>query len=383
MTKLFVLTLQPLRERYTEYWYYWFKDRLCKYFDEIIYVDGDILEHDIGNGAFLPIAGSYYWEFTQLSKMTKLIHSGAVSDDDIVLAMDIEFPGHAVAVKYLLQKMGLNTKVYGWLHAGSYTKGDFVQFLEPSMKYFEMGWLMAFDGIFVASKYHKQAILKRRVFPLMTNTNAVDATEIYSKIHVVGNPFYVDWAWSLAGISEPKPFEEREYDIIISDRPDVEKNIAWALAIAVASNAKKIAVCTGRKEWRGWNFKHIRTLAERLGVDIYEGLSKREYYRLLNNSKIWLTASHEENFGYCAVEALAFRTIPVMPNCCAFPEHVDYNPKYLYDNFDDAVYKINRFLRHGDNTQLENYVRKYEETLDLVASIMLSRCKPCLSSSLQ
>ncbi len=368
--KLYVLTLQPLRERYTELWYVWFRRELSKYF-RVVYIDGIPIEGSVSDGAFLPPVGAYYWELSQIARFIDMIRHGVIEEGSYVLVMDIEFPGHSWAVKHLCLLKGLDVKVYGWLHAGSYTKGDYTERFSKWQKWMELGWMSIFDGVFVASKYHKNAIVERRLTPLATIANEPELAEIKHKIHVVGNPFYVEDAWRIAGIKEPKPHEERDYDVIITDRPDVEKGVAWALAIAVASEAKKIAVCTGRREWRGWNFRNIRKLVERLNVDVYEGVSKSEYYRLLNNSKVWVTATQEENFGYCAVEAMSFNTQPVMPNNFAFPEHVDGNDLFLYRTYDEAVEKINYFLKNCHN--VVNYVRKYEKTLDRVAMIILGK----------
>lgn len=366
---LYITTLQPLKERYTELWYRWFKKYLSKYF-KVEYIDGEVLENRITHGAFLPVMGSYYWEFTQLAKAVEKIYREG--NPDAILSMDIQFPGHAFALKYLMLKMGYKTPVFGWLHAGSYTRGDFVEFLAPSMKYYEMGWIMTFDGVFVASRYHKQAIIERRI---KTIAHPDDYEILVNKLHPVGNPFYIREAYDIAGITEPKPHEERKYDIVIPDRPDLEKNIPDLLSIILASKAKTIAVVTGRREWRGWNYRRIREFLEKLRtikgvkIDLFEDASKKQYYNILNDSRVYVTASREENFGYCSVEAMAFNVQPVLPNCCAFPEHVEGDNRFLYNSYDEAVEMIDFFLEHA--YYVVPYVRKYELVLENVAKIIM------------
>jgi hypothetical protein len=366
--RIILLPLEPLEERYTAQWYVWFPREFERLGIDYIIVDGERLTERVESGVFLDIHSSYYWEFSQLQKVIKMFKNNEIKDDDIIFSMDIEFPGHFYALKYLALKTNKKVKTYGFLHSGSYVDGEFVSFLEPSMKYFELGWLETLDGIFVGSNYHKQLIIKRRLEPF-------NRTDLANKIHVTGNPFFINDACELV---KPKPLDKREIDIILPGRPDIDKRPWEALMLALTASQRlgrdlNIVVTTGRAKYEGWNSKWIRTFIEyiskKCNVKLYEGLGKKQYYELLSNSKLYITTSISDNFGYCAVEAMCYNVNPIMPNNLSFPEHVNYNNKFLYNNYDEAIEKIMDL--YYNPLEVSHYVHKYEKSIEKMVNIML------------
>jgi glycosyltransferase involved in cell wall biosynthesis len=367
--KIVLLPLEPLEERYTAWWYKWFPREFERLGVDYVVIDGERLTQRVETGAFLDVHSSYYWELSQLKQVVKMFKCGEIKDGDVIFSMDIEFPGHFYALKYLALKSRKKVRTYGFLHAGSYTVGDFVSFLEPSMKYFEIGWLETLDGVFVASNYHRNAIINRRL-------THFGRTGLSSKIHVTGNPFFLNDAYSLA---KPKPPNERSIDVIITDRPDEEKRVWDALILGLSLSHRlgkklNIALTTSRAMYLGWNSKWIRDFVKFMEkhnhVKVYEGLSKQQYYELLSNSRIYITATIEENFGYCSVEAMAFDVCPIMPNKFAFPEHVDNDSRFLYNSYDEAIEKaINLYL---NPVRTSHYVKKYEKAIENMVKVMLS-----------
>ena len=379
MTRLILLPLEPLEERYTAQWYEWFPREFENAGFDVAVVDGERLTQRIETGVFLDVHSSYYWEFTQMQKVIKMFKEGKIRNGDVIFSMDIEFPGHFYALKYLAERTNKKVKCFGWLHAGSYTREDFVSFQADTMKYLEFAWLKILDGIFVASRYHRNTFIEKRA-KLFSFIEPDIEDEAKHKVHAVGNPWYLKDAWKMIGINdsiELKPHEERDIDIIISDRPDFEKRVHTALALALSvqeylDTRLRIAVTTARKVYTGrdygWLRYFVKTLKD-LNVTAYTNLSKKEYYELLSRSKIYLTTTIEENFGYCSIEAMTFNVNPILPNKFAFPEHVGQDTRFLYNDLDEAFNKIIRRLDKPDRT-IYNKARKYELSLKQVIKII-------------
>ena len=240
------------------------------------------------------------------------------------------------------------------------------------MKYRELFWLMALDGVFVGSKYHAGRILDERVFKC--GANGYDETIMIDKLHVVGNPWYPDEVsksitWAM----------HKDVDLIITNPPQFRKwtHVSLVLASVLKSiNPKwRIVVTTSRKEYTSsdqWIGQFAKYLSDHGTIEIRQALSKDEYYYWLSRSKVMLTNSPEENFGYCPVEAMTFDCVPIMPNHCSYPELVDSNPHLLYnpDSLDEAVEKVLRILINPEI--VSSYPKKWEQAIPRMVEVMQS-----------
>jgi hypothetical protein len=74
-------------------------------------------------------------------------------------------------------------------------------------------------------------------------------------------------------------------------------------------------------------------------IKIYEGLTKKEYHALLAESKIFLTNTVEENFGYCLIEAIAHNTYPLAENRYSHPELLFNDDRFLFNDTDEIIPK--------------------------------------------
>lgn len=344
---------------------------------ECILVEGDKYESRLSCGTFLDVISTYCWEFSQIMRLVKMADRGEIGDGDIIFFEDIEFPGNAVSLKYLARYLGRKWKVGGYLHAGSYTIGDFAGRCADFMKYSELEWLKAFDGVFVATNYHKNAILERRVLPYAAEEDKEEMTE---KIYVVGNVWDSRWAYGIAGITRDDAVRERNrnYDIVLPNRPDKEKGIAEQFALLMAikeyvGRNLRVAVTTSRKEYCGYEVwpKYLVEWLKKLGqIDLFEGLDKSSYYNILLSAKVMLTCAWDENFGYCPVEAMTFNCAPLMPNKFSYPELVDGDREYLYDDWDELLWKASRLLGMEDGKDLRGMADKYNDTVKRIIRVM-------------
>ncbi|GAG99093.1 unnamed protein product, partial [marine sediment metagenome] len=139
---------------------------------------------------------------------------------------------------------------------------------------------------------------------------------------------------------------EKENIILFPHRPDSEKNPHVFINIIQSLSMYwddfdqyKFVFCTSKEKYQSQQ-KWINAL---LGftnktfenVEIRESLSKEDYYTLLGKSKVMISTTSEENFGYCAVEAMALGCHPLLPNAFSHPEITSEDSRCLYDKIDD------------------------------------------------
>lgn len=361
MKTIFYVCLEPLEERYTKQWYDYFPIEFRKNNFNVEVIDGTPLTNFINVGTFLDINSTIHYKNTQMMKIAKLFNDNKVKDGDIFFFADTEFWG-LESIRLLAQMNNVSIKIVSFLHAASYTKEDAFAIAEPYQKYTELGWIACSDLVFVGSYYHKHAVIERRIEPLAKNS---EKDILSNKIIVTGNPLFKE---------EFENFTiNKKNRIIISNRFDWEKRPNLSLNIAYLLKKEmpdlEIIVTTSRPKFKSnkiWLVNYARELEKDGIIKIYEGLSKREYYQLLADSKIMLTNSIEENFGYCITEALAFNTYPLAPYGLSHTELLNNNDRLLFNDIDDAIVKA-KVLLNGDFT-CKHYIERYYNSISLMCN---------------
>lgn len=418
--KIWVFDLEPLEERYTSQMREWVEANLKEreveyefvtptiYRTQPLVVDGvpftgagklpeemvDTLTSTVENGTVLDAVGTNYYKAKQLAMFMDLIHNGKVERGDIVFLFDFQYPG-LEAIKYTSELMDLDLKLYAVCHASSYVKGDFTEDMASWLIYFERGWWKILDGIFVGTKYHKNAILERRY--------SSDRESVEDKIHVTGNAFHSESVRDKANsFVNPK---DREFDIVFSNRWDEEKDpdmfVTLLELLSMRGKKYKVAVTTSRKSLESGSAK---TAYERLlllsaknihDITIFEGISKADYYGIVANSKVFITTSPEEMFGYCLVEALALGCHPIARNCASHPEIItQFNheeflasqysmfgvlPKEVIEAYDRYLYSdpqqaVDKIMRAVENPIPKPYLtREYDRSIAKMLDIMIGK----------
>jgi len=320
---LYVITLEPIEQRYTKQWYEFWKDEFSKYFSKVVYIDGDPVSDKIENGRFLDINQTNIWKAEQVKKLAVLFGKNKINNQDKFIFMDAWSFG-VTALKYMLQLNKIRSKMYGYFHAGSYDPHDFLnQYgLKPWAQHIETGWIKALDGVFVATKFHKTLILE--------NLNLIGEPKIVNKIKVVGFP--MDWEAEIKG--RIGPIQEnlglREDLIVFPHRLDDEKN---------PEKFDKL-----KKDFP--EYKFIKTL------EVTK--DKKDYYKLMSKAKICFSASDQETFGIGTVEALVMNVIPLVPDRLSYMEL--YDKKFIYTSMLEARQKLKYFMEHYDSRNLQKAV---------------------------
>lgn len=298
---LFNIPIENLEERYSTQWNTWFPHEFKRQKIEYVTINGITLTNKIERGSFLDVCGTNYFKATQLMEISQMIHEGKVKDGDVFFFHDMWFPG-LEALAYMRDGLGIDFKIFGILHAGTYDQYDFLA--KQGMHYWgrqlEMSWLKIVDGVFVATHFHRNLIKSHR------NTQ--------KPIFVTGFPIY------------PKEFvdpKSKRLDIVVfPHRLDSEKNPG---RFDVMKDALEPFV-------KNWVFIKTKDVCK----------TKKDYYTLLNRAKIAVSFADQETWGIAQQEALFCGCLPVVPNKLSYPEL--YQECFRYDTFEQALQKVVEFI---------------------------------------
>lgn len=294
---LFWLPLEKLDKRYTEQTRKWYSKEFKKHFNKVVMIEGEELTSTIESGSFLDAYGTNYYKFIQLANVAKLFKEGKIKNGDIFFIDDLWMPG-IEGIRYM-EKMGkdLNIKIYGVMHAGSWIPSDDVATKLSTnswCKTYEKSIFDLVDGVFVGSNFHKQTIIT-----YFNNT-------FNNKIHTTGLPFYS---------SDIQRITKKEDIILFPHRIHPEKHPE------LFEKLKK----TLEENHPTWQF--IRTM----DLD----LTKEKYLDLVARSKVVVSFSDQENFGFSILEAASLGCNLVLPNKVVYPEF--YSTSCIYESFSDCV----------------------------------------------
>lgn len=353
--KIWYLPLQPLEERYTKQWYTLFVNEFKRRGLLHYTVGGESLTDRVEVGTFLDVNSTLYWQASQLRDVAELFRNKEIKDGDIFFAADVEFWG-IESIRYLATLNGVDVKLMGFCHAGSYTHEDFFAKCAPFAKWYEFAWGQIFDKIFVGSYYHKLRLVK-------------DRSILADKIFVTGNPYDID------GVKAIIPKVKKIKRVIHTNRPDPEKRPAVTLEVFRLLKQQhpdwELMVTTSRKQWGEGALRDVALKMQEMGIiKIREGISKLEYLTLLAESTVMTGNSPEENFGYCILEALMVDTIPVVGNCCSHPELLGKDERCLFVNPEHQRILIQKAMAHP--YPVYPYAAKYKGSLPLIVEHLIS-----------
>lgn len=364
---VYYIPIEPLKERYTEQWYNYFPSLLKEASGkDVVVIDGESLVDHVSVGTFLDINSTLHYKASQLQKISRLFHNKAIKNGDVFFVADLEFWG-IESIKYLADLQNIKVTLIGIMHAGSYTKEDYMEKCARYGQHFERGWFEACDYVIFGSDYHRQQVSKlRSVF--------IEPT----KHLVIPNPIFPE---AYKGV--PIPFLRKKRQIIISNRFDYEKrpneSLQFCQVIKARHPSVEIIVTTSRPKFtsnQAWLVEYARLLEAQGVITIYENLSKDEYHELLNESQVMLSNSIEENFGYCVAEALVYGVAPVVFNGLSHPELVYYTepkpPSFLWNTPTELLAVLERYMSNTkviSDAQILNLNSEYYKSGDQLYSV--------------
>jgi len=355
-----LLELEPLEERYTAWWEDFIPNEIRKLKRPVNVISGEAITTKVETGTVLDAGGTNYWKAEQLKKVAAMFYNGEIKPHDHFLVADIWFPGIEM-IPYMSELYNIPVHIWGVWHAGSTTNNDFAQPMHEWSKYFEIGFMTICDGIFVGSEYSKYAIVERLLYPL----HPLTIEKMANKIYAYGMP--------LNHLDIQKYYKrDKENIILFPHRPEIEKNPHIFLSIIHGLSMfwedfseYKFVFCTSKERYisqTSWiNAMLASSMRQFPNIEIRENLSKKEYYELLGKTKLMISTTSEENFGYCPVEAMSLGCNILVPNDFSHPELVEENSHLLYDSYDELMQKIPEAIKSPlSKEELQDYVEPYQ-----------------------
>lgn len=329
---IYLIDIERIDQRYSTQWRKW----IPEYFPSSMTISGTDYT-SLTKGGFFDFNKTNIYKNEQAIKLATMINDGQIIDGDIFLFYDVWHPG-VINLKYMLDIAGIDAKIYGLLHAGSYDKTDIlgIKGIGSWAGGFEESIFKACEQVFVASNYHRDMILNH------PNRN-VDSADI----SVAGWPYRFD------DLGKFESFEKKDV-IVFPHRlsPDKQPEIFLEL------------------EERLPELTFVRT------QDM--NLDKDDYHTLLGSSKYIFSAALHENLGIATAEAAVLGCVPILPRRCSYKEM--YNKSFLYkstSNIDDIETHIRKTMKNyvslrktlsKDVTKLKDTYFNFEHIVDTITA---------------
>ena len=252
---------------------------------------------------------------------------GKIKDGDYFLYTDAWNPT-VIQLRYMAELLGVDIRVGGLWHAGSYDPQDFLGRLigdKPWVRNAERSMYACYDHNFFATQFHIDLFLQ--TFKNKGSPSAFQQVD-ESQIRKVGWPM----EYLASSLDSYKGMEKKNiilfpHRIAPEKQPDIFKDLQNELP------QYEFVMCQERS------------------------LTKNEYHNLLGESKLVFSANLQETLGISWYEGLLVDTIPMVPDRLSYSEMAITEFKYpsiLTKNFDQYS-KRKEELKSKIVDYMENY----------------------------
>ena len=305
---LFDVPIEPFEERYSMQWREWFDSAYAQYGVRHSTVGGDKLTNKIETGSFLDVHGTNYYKAGQLQRLIHAIKTGTLRSGDWVFFHDLWFPGIEM-LAYIRDGAGVDFKIAGCLHAGSWDRHDFVHKKMRRWAYsFEQMLMEIVDKVFVATEFHRKLI----------DADLRETSARLDHIKVTGFPLFLDFGLNLKRLPAKDPNQ-----IVFPHRLDAEKRPD------LFDELKK------RLEPEGFTCIKTKEVCR----------TKAEYYKALATSSYAVSFAEQETWGIAMQEAALLGCLTFVPPRLSYSEM--YPAALHYMGMDELVSNIVRHRTTG------------------------------------
>jgi len=337
---IFIVDIEAVDTRYTKQWKEYLPKQLQHAIDEnVVVISGGETPQATTPGAFLNFGGTNVYKSKQLETIGEMFCNGQVKDGDYFLYTDAWNPT-VIQLKYMAELLGVDIRIGGLWHAGSYDPQDFLGRLigdKPWVRSAEHSMFSCYDHNFYASEFHIDLFAKG-VLEWTEDDGDVRETETIKR---VGWPM----EYLHNSLQQYKGMQKRDL-ILFPHRVAPEKQVDIFRDLADRLPQYEFVVCQDQE------------------------LSKNEYHNLLGEAKMVFSANLQETLGISWYEGALVDAIPMMPDRLSYSEMA--LPEFLYpsewtENFDAYLHNRDKVI-----AQIVNYMENYN---DLRVSLEKQRTK--------
>jgi hypothetical protein len=361
--------LEPYEGRYTLQLQQWneavFKRRGINY----VIVPGSTIDNTkaISVGQVLDAHGRSYFGMSQMMNLVQMMRRGDVTNEDVIYFEDMFQPG-IESLPYILDQVpsNLRPRIFVRCLAQAIDPDDFVHVWGMSK------WMSTYEAMvneFVTGVLatNEEMVAHMRI----ANWTA----PIYN---ISGLAFGKDEVRSRVN-NKLKSWPERANRVVFAARFDQEKQPDFFMDMIEAYNNQwpgvpvEFAVLSGGP-LRSNNPKYLERaykMAEQNKLKIYEGLSKNEYYSIVNDSRVLFNCALQDWVSNTVSEADALGCNVLYPAYRSFPETFanDHTRLYVPWSIDDAVSKL-RIQLSGPHVRQGKISDWNDGTIDRIIDIM-------------
>ena len=372
MRRLYYMGLEPYEARYTLQLQDWSTEAFDKRKLDYVVVPGDLLSTDqsIVTGQVLDAHGRSYFGMSQMMSLVKLMKEGEVTSEDCIFFEDMFQPG-IESLPYIMDQIAEEhrPKVFVRCLAQSVDPDDFVHVwgMEKWMGLYEKMVNEFVTGVLATNE---EMVAHMKI--------AGWTAPIYN---ISGLAFGKDEVRRrLLELEEFKPFEERKMRVAFTARWDQEKQPDFYMDLIeewYKRYGKKhgIEFCLlSGGELRSNNdsyMKRTKKLQKQKKLVIHENLSKNDYYRILNDTRVVFNCALQDWVSNTVSEGDALGCNVLFPAYRSFPETFanDRDRLYVPWSIDDVVDKMHPLLgiEHPNQGKISDWTNG---TIDRCIDIM-------------
>ena len=331
-----IVDIEAVDTRYTKQWKEYLPLQLQRATNEAVKViSGGETPQATTPGAFLNFGGTNVYKSKQLEQIGEMFCNGEVKDGDYFLYTDAWNPT-VIQLKYMAELLGVDIRVGGLWHAGSYDPHDFLGRLigdKPWVRHAERSMYECFDDNFYATDFHIDmfcdTILDKENNDHWTTQEALDFDD---KVHRVGWPM----EYLKGSLDSYKGMEKRDL-ILFPHRVAPEKQVDIFRDLQTRLPQYEFVVCQERE------------------------LTKNEYHNLLGEAKIVFSANLQETLGISWYEGALVDAIPMVPDRLSYSEMA--LPEFAYPSKWTEDYPA--YVKHRGEivAKICDYMENYDDYL--------------------
>lgn len=336
--------LESYEARYTLQLTEWNKRVFDRRGLDVVYVTGDTIDNSqsISVGQVLDAHGRSYFGMSQMMNLVQMMRNGEVTSEDVIYFEDMFQPG-IESLPYIMDQIPANMRprVFVRCLAQAIDPDDFVHV-----------WGMAkWMGLYEKMVCEFATVLATNEEMVAHMRIAGWEAPIYN---ISGLAFGKEEVLErVGGQNNIKPFDQRTKRVGFAARFDQEKQPDFFMDLVELYTDTypdvKFAIFQGGP-LRSNNPKYIeraRKLQTEGKLEIYENLSKNQYYELLNDTRVLFNCALQDWVSNTVSEADTLGSNVLFPAYRSFPETFANDATRLYVpwSIDDAATKLSALLR--------------------------------------
>lgn len=331
---IYIVDIEAVDTRYTKQWKEHLPNQLRHATNEnVIVISGGEVPQATTPGAFLNFAGTNNYKSQQMLEISRMFAMGDIKNGDYFLYTDAWNPT-VIQLRYMAELLGVNIKIGGLWHAGSYDPHDFLGRLigdKPWVRSAEHSMFSCYDNNFFATDFHVD-MFAREILDWNEEDWEGTPYDANSTITRVGWPM----EYLKDALTQYKGMEKRNL-ILFPHRIAPEKQVDIFLDLKSQLPQYEFVICQERQ------------------------LTKNEYHNLLGEAKLVFSANLQETLGISWYEGALVDAIPMVPDRLSYSEMALSEFKYPSAWTEDfTAYRANR---DKIVARIKEYIENYDDYL--------------------